>query len=236
MILLFSSIVFGLFWIVFRYNLLYVTDSGHNSGGVLYPTALNQLFTGIYIMELCVIGLFFLVRDDHNRATCIGQAIIMIVATVITVSFQLFLNNAFAPLLRVVPIFADIAELKKKAKKKENKYGVTRAGGCFRTLLQKCYNRKVVSFADQGSFTTLFFNIEKPIPSENDGLILPIYRHEALSVQRPTVWIPKDCLGISDDEILRVRRYDNSIRVSNEHAALNLKGKITITPNSCIIS
>ncbi|KAL9121806.1 MAG: hypothetical protein Q9187_001630, partial [Circinaria calcarea] len=217
--------LFGVFWIVFRYNILYVTDSGHDSGGMLYPTALNQLFTGVYVMELCVTGLFFLVRDDHNRATCIGQAVIMIVAMVITVSFQLLLNDAFAPQLRFVPMFADIAEPEKKAQEKKHECGVTKADECFRTLLQKCYDWKVVSFADQGSFTTLFSNIKKPIPSETDELISPTYQHEALSVQKPTVWIPKDCLGISDDEILRVRRYDNSIRVSNEHAALDIKRK-----------
>ena len=27
----------GLFWIVVRYNILYVTGSGHDSGGTLYP-------------------------------------------------------------------------------------------------------------------------------------------------------------------------------------------------------
>jgi len=117
LILVFNSIIFGLFWIVFRYNILYVTDFGHDSGGIFYPTALNQLFTGVYVMELCVTGLFFLVRDDHNRATCIGQAVIMSIATVITVSFQVLLNNAFAPLLRFLPTSTGMAEPKKKIKK-----------------------------------------------------------------------------------------------------------------------
>ena len=204
---------------MFRYNILYVTDSEHDSGGMLYPTALNQLFTGVYVMELCVTGLFFLVRDDQNRATCIGQAIIMIIATIITVSFQVLLNNAFTPFLRFLPTFTGTAEPEKKTKGREHKCCIPRADGCFRILLQKCRDWKVVSTADQGF----------PISSETDGHISPIYQHEALFAQTPTVWIPKDCLGISDDEILHVRKYDSSIRVSNKDAALDIEGKVTIT-------
>ena len=41
LILMFSSVTFGLFWVVFRYNLLYVTVSRPNTRSLLYPTALN---------------------------------------------------------------------------------------------------------------------------------------------------------------------------------------------------
>jgi len=204
---------------VFRYNILYVTDSEHNSGGVLYSTALTQLFTGVYIIKLCVTGLFFLVRDDHNRATYIGQTVIMIIATVITVSFQVLLNKAFVPLLQFLPTSTGTAEPKKKIKKREHKCCIPRAGGYFQTLLQKCRDWNIVPTADQGF----------PISSETDELISPTYQHEALFVQKPTVWIPKDCLGINKDEILYVKKYNNSIRVSNKDAALDIKGKVTIT-------
>ena len=228
LILIFSSIAFGLFWIVFRYNILYVTDSAHDSGGMLYPTALNQLFTGVYVMELCVTGLFFLVRDDHNRAACVGQAIIMIIATVMTAIFQVSLNNAFAPLLRFLPTFVDMAEPEQKRKGRNYKFHIPGADGCFQALLQIFRYGKVVPTADQSSVTTRFSDIKIPTTSEADGLISPAYQHEALSTQMPTVWIPKDCLGISDDEILRIRKYDNSMKVSNEHATLNIEGKILI--------
>lgn len=163
---------------MFRYNILYVTDSGHDSGGVFYPTALTQLFTGVYVMELRVTGLFFLVRDDHNRATCIGQAVIMIIATVITVTFQVLLNNAFVPLLPFLPTSTSTAEPEEKTKGREHECCIPRADGCFRILLRKCCDCKVVPTADQGF----------PISSEADGLISPTYQHEALSIQKPTVW------------------------------------------------
>ena len=54
-------------------------------------------------MELYLVGLFLLVRDDHHRSACVGQAVIMIIATAITAVFQLLLNEAFGPCLRFLP-------------------------------------------------------------------------------------------------------------------------------------
>ena len=109
---MFNIITFSLFWVAYRYNTLYVTKFSFDTGGLLYPTAINQLFTGLYVMELCLIGLFFLVRDVvivNGVAKAIGtpckpQAIVMIVIMFFTIIFQWLLNNAFGPLLRYLPI------------------------------------------------------------------------------------------------------------------------------------
>ena len=97
-------ITFGLFWFVYRYNTLYVTKFRFDTGGLLFPKAINQLFTGLYVMELSLIGLFFLVRDVDGTVACEGQAICMIVVMILTVGYQLLLNEAFSPLIRYLPI------------------------------------------------------------------------------------------------------------------------------------
>ena len=227
LILLFSSVTFDLFWVVFRYNLLYVTASRPNTRGLLYPTALNQLFTGVYVMELCMIGLFFLVRDDQNRATCVGQAVIMIIATATTLGFQLLLNDAFAPLLRFLPqTEAEEAE--------EPKYPGTGKNSHLRTLIQECSNwlapTKNPSFVV--TFAGVQYEMEDSIPNEQDGLGTLAFQHESLCIKQPIVWIPDDRLGISDDEISRIRRHYSNVRVSNKHASLDGKGSVTITQNS----
>ncbi len=49
---------------VIKNNILYVIRTGDvDSGGLWFPSAINQTFTGLYFMEVCLIGLFFLVRD-----------------------------------------------------------------------------------------------------------------------------------------------------------------------------
>lgn len=158
LILIFSSVTFGLFWVVFRYNLLYVTVSRPDTRGLLYPTALNQLFTGIYVMELCMIGLFFLVRDDHNRAACVGQAVVMIIATAMTLCFQLLLNDAFAPLLGFLP------QTGAEGTEEGPKYHGTGTNSHLGTLIRECSKwlapTRTPSFMD-GAFAGVEHGMEK---------------------------------------------------------------------------
>ena len=102
-VLVFVVITFSLFWLAFRYNIIYVSMSRDETDGLLYPTALNQLFTRIYTIELCIIGLFFLVREENGTYACIGQRTIMIFVTVLTAIFQILVNRKFGPLFHFLP-------------------------------------------------------------------------------------------------------------------------------------
>jgi hypothetical protein len=104
LILLFNIITFALFWFVYRYNTLYVTRFTRDTGGLLYPNAINTTYVGLYIMEVALIGMFFLVRDQNGDVACTGQAIGMIILLFITGGYQYLLNEAFGPLFRYLPI------------------------------------------------------------------------------------------------------------------------------------
>nr|OQO26374.1 hypothetical protein B0A51_06936 [Rachicladosporium sp. CCFEE 5018] len=104
LIMFFMIIIFGLYWIVYRYNVLYVYRFREDTGGVLFPQAVNQLFTGLYIMEVCLAGFFFLARDQNQNASCVPQGIIIIIVGLFTVIYHFMLNQTFAPLLRYLPI------------------------------------------------------------------------------------------------------------------------------------
>jgi calcium permeable stress-gated cation channel len=104
LILIFNVITFSLFWFVNRYNTLYVTKFARDTGGLLFPVAINYTFVGVYVMELVLIGLFFLVRDDQNNAACYGQGVGMVVILILTAIYQILLNEAFSPLFRYLPI------------------------------------------------------------------------------------------------------------------------------------
>jgi hypothetical protein len=43
------------------------------------------------------------------------------------------------------------------------------------------------------------------------------------------VWIPDDRLVISDDEISRIKQRYGNVEITNEHAGLDEKGRVTIT-------
>ncbi len=51
---------------------------------------------------------------------------------------------------------------------------------------------------------------------------------EALTSPRPVLWIPKDELGVADNEISDTRKTYNSIWISNEGASLDARGKLKV--------
>jgi len=324
LILVFNIITFSLFWLVYRYNTLYVTKFRFDTGGLLYPTAINQLFTGLYFMELCLIGLFFLVEsydpktNKTTAAACTAQAIIMIIVLILTVIFQWILNMAFAPLFRYLPItledeaverdeaFAraqgkrwhmeeneqegeDINDtLKKRERRSEeeniemhnlggpNERGrldprklgnlVPEAVGNFvpikaswadrsrkkdpRSPGTPGHNGHVASprhphhqhphqrtpdveaqrsganAIGEALFSGLNDEIEDLTPDERDKLVQRAFQHEALRARRPVIWIPRDDLGVSDDEIHRTREFSKNIWISNEFTGLDGKGRV----------
>lgn len=103
--LLFMLITFSLFWVVIKNNVIYCVRTGQvDGGGLFFPHAVNQLFTGLYFMELCLSGLFFLVRNTKGNVACGAQGTIMAVVLILTVIYQTWLMNHLAPLFKYAPI------------------------------------------------------------------------------------------------------------------------------------
>ncbi|KAG8526403.1 uncharacterized protein KY384_000059 [Bacidia gigantensis] len=104
LVLLFVSITFSLFWIAYRHNYYFVQRNKIDTHGLLFNNALSQLFAGIYVLEITLIGLFFLVRDTDNRVVCSVQAIIMIVVLIITAIFHFVMEQHLKPLYEFIPV------------------------------------------------------------------------------------------------------------------------------------
>ncbi|KAF2644056.1 DUF221-domain-containing protein [Massarina eburnea CBS 473.64] len=104
LIMIMMLITFSLFWLTYRYQMIYVSYARAETNGLIFPKAINQLFTGMYFLELCLIGLLFLQRDSKGDAACFPQAIVMMATLVLTVLFQFLLNRAFGPLFTYLPI------------------------------------------------------------------------------------------------------------------------------------
>ncbi|KAF7162644.1 hypothetical protein CNMCM5623_007869 [Aspergillus felis] len=305
LILVFNIITFSLFWFVYRYNTLYVTKFRFDTGGLLFPRAINQLFTGLYVMELSLIGLFFLVRDVDGNVACEGQAICMIVVLILTIGYQILLNEAFSPLIRYLPITleddavrrdeefsraqrarlgfpeedqtdtiehrlaerehqeheadrrAHEIELKNveagserrastqtgtlhnsrhnswadRSSKRRSKYFGTHSSGSVPTLQR--VREKIAHDAEaQGPptgnigralFAGIHDELEDLTPDERDQLTQRAFQHDALRAKRPVIWIPRDDLGVSDDEVYRTQRFSKHIWISNEYQALDGK-------------
>ncbi|KFX95673.1 hypothetical protein V490_03719 [Pseudogymnoascus sp. VKM F-3557] len=51
---------------------------------------------------------------------------------------------------------------------------------------------------------------------------------ETLTSDPPVLWIPKDELGVAEDEIAHTRETYNSIEISSDGASLNAQGKLIL--------
>ncbi|KAJ8098345.1 hypothetical protein POJ06DRAFT_259229 [Lipomyces tetrasporus] len=99
-----SLISFSLFYVAYRYMFIYCNYNPIDSAGLYFHRAINQLFTGVYVMELCLVGLFFLVRDADLKASCTAHGIIMIIVFIFTGIYQVVLNYSFGPLFTYLPV------------------------------------------------------------------------------------------------------------------------------------
>jgi hypothetical protein len=246
-----------MFWVVFRYNTLYVTQFRFDTGGLLFPRAINQLFTGLYVMELCLVGLFFLVRNDKGNVACTPQAIIMIVVAGCTVLYQYLLNEAFSPLFKFLPLnleddavirdeeFARALENEpnhhhRDVITEEEEEGIelqtTRktAQDHFRHFHDAIYpsrrkDRDVEAARQQQAeayFSHMPDEIEDLTTDERDRLVQRAFQHAALRAKRPVIWIPRDELGISDDEVYRTQQFSKNLWITNDYASLDDKNEV----------
>ena len=62
-------------------------------------------------------------------------------------------------------------------------------------------------------------------PDQRDVLVQKAFQHSALRARRPVIWIPRDELGVSDDEVRRMGAFSKHLWVSNVRQGLDAKGK-----------
>jgi hypothetical protein len=63
---------------------------------------------------------------------------------------------------------------------------------------------------------------------ERDMLISVAFTHPVLRETKPSVWIPRDELGVSDDEVRRTRELSADLVVENRGAFFNKRGKVVV--------
>ncbi|KAK5998599.1 putative RSN1-like protein [Cladobotryum mycophilum] len=300
LISVFAIITFSLLWIAQRYAMLYVNRFEIDTGGVLYPRAINQTFTGLYVMELCMAGLFFIVEDEKNKHTCTPHGAIMIASFFLTIIYQILLNKSFSPLFRYLPItIEDEAILRDEEfqRAQDSRFGLTHGdsdededgkltlpgeksrrqfdssdeielgkmqsdkdkgnlrmrnpvktmgnwakegGNQLRKLAMMDKNAQAAEYRRQqrrkdlesqraigeALYGGIPDEIEDLTPEERDMLTRHAFLHSALRARRPVVWIPRDDLGVSDDEVRRSQEYSEHIWISNEGTALDSKVRV----------
>lgn len=99
LILVFSFVGLSLMYLAYIYTLNYVQGFTFDSKGRNYPHALFQVFCGLYLSQVCLIGLFIMAKTW-------GPLVLEIVALVATAGAHIWLKRRFIPLIDSVPLSA----------------------------------------------------------------------------------------------------------------------------------
>lgn len=97
MILIFSAFAFMFVFIAFSYNISYVHVEGPDVRGLHYPRALFQTFTGIYLGQICLLGMFVVGKGW-------GPIVLQAIGLGFTVFCHMNLKQSFDKLIKVIPI------------------------------------------------------------------------------------------------------------------------------------
>jgi hypothetical protein len=244
----FATIGLTLFYLAYRYNILFVTDTKIDTRGLIYPRALRQLFAGIYVAELCMIGLF-------AASVAIGPMVLMIVFLIFTVLFQITINSALDPLLFNLPrsleseeesfrvAFAAVPGINTGHNGTDNVADNGASNGHNATsnaaeekalATQSAPSQKkpnlVVKFLKPWLYNN-YAEMRKLVPHNaldvdnlySDEIARDAYFPPSVSDRTPLLWIPEDPAGISKQEI---RDTSKVIPITDEGCILNDKNKL----------
>lgn len=101
LILGFATVGFTLIYLGFRYNCLFTLGTPAPTQGRCFARALKQLTTGIYLAEICLIGLYAIGAGDTIQS--VGPLVLMVVFLVATIVWQVMLGRYLKKLEMTFP-------------------------------------------------------------------------------------------------------------------------------------
>ena len=227
MVLGFATIGMFFFYLAYRYNILFVTDSQIDTKGLIYPRALQQLLTGVYLAELCLIGLFAIAATP-------GPLILMIVFLIFTILYHFSLNSALDPLLYSLPRSLEAeqegllaaAEAGTRNGSEDTK---EKTSGEVSTAPVKKPNMFSKFFAPHiyADYATLRQMVPQGLLDVNnmyeEAVAENAYYPPSVTAELPLLWIPRDEAGISAQEMQHTSKI---LPITDEGVTLDEKNKL----------
>lgn len=237
-----------MFYLAYRYNILFVSETTIDTRGRIYPRALKQLFVGIYLSEICLIGLFIV-----SKAA--GPAVLEVFFLIVTILFNITVRRVFEPLLHALPRNLESLE---HTDRPAALAGTKEADGVISNDASPEDGNGASNGASNGEKTeasastpagaekkgNLFVKFLKPwkyadyetlrkivpagesiqIPHQyNDEIEANSYLPPSVTSPVPILWIPEDLAGVSKQEVLHTSKV---IQITDEGATLDDKGTI----------
>lgn len=254
-----SFATFFLFYMLYKYLFLYVfqQDLKTDTGGLFYPKALQHVFVGLYLQQICLAALFFLSRNAAGKASSIPQGALMIVLIVITAGFHAIINNSYGPLLLALPLSLQnrlgnsVAIEDAEDVGSEDGYGKENTSpnnpkgkdplvdhnpdpeaAVSDEQKERIRQGLIVSEEPRTSADAQEAHTEQKVSqkqeqAEINELAKYGFAHPAASRPQQTIWIPTDELGLSRREVEETRK--SGVDASSRDAIMNHKGKVDVS-------
>ncbi|KAF4973650.1 hypothetical protein FSARC_128 [Fusarium sarcochroum] len=240
LMLFWSTLGMGLFYLAYRYNILFVTETKIDTRGLIYPRALKQLFVGVYLAEICLVGMFIISKAP-------GPAVLMAAFLVFTILFHIALAKALNPLLYSLPRSLEVEEerIQSSQQGSELEDGHAHNGEGASNGVGKVAGKLVPggsgSVQKKGNFFVKWLKPWIYADYETMRQLVPHERHVGLdgqyseeverdayfppsvTSQTPVLWIPEDPAGVSKQEVFNTSKV---IPISDEGCTLNDKNHI----------
>lgn len=219
-----------IFYQAYRYNILFVSDTVVDTRGQIYPAALKQLISGIYLAEICLVGMFIVSKAP-------GPAALVVILLVFTVLFHITLNRALKPLLKNLPRTLQSEEQQYRRQSSSAGEEVSMEDGA--DGLGHAYaDRKQLK---QGNFLVRFFKfwvyadywtLRSVVSSDEDIDVAQEsedladtnpYWPPAVTSTPPLLWIPEDPGGLSKREVAETSKVTP---ITDEGCGLSEKNKL----------
>ncbi|KAG0363759.1 hypothetical protein BG005_006970 [Podila minutissima] len=101
LILPFVTFYFIMFYFVYRHQFLYIYHQPIETGGLAFPHAVKHSYTGIFICEITILGIFLAKQATLNIVPQMVLMGMLIVATAFSLSAM---QQAFSPLVTFLPV------------------------------------------------------------------------------------------------------------------------------------
>lgn len=248
LILGFAATGFFLLYLGFRYNVLFTLGTKISTRGESYFRALQQLTVGIYLSEICLIGLFAIGAGSNTIS--VGPLVLMIVWLVVTIVWQVMLGRYIKKLRADLPsAAAEIVPDFVRDDQDVEKYGSSNNGGevpyhpegpmSAKSGYTNNYrpqpsmmNRIKGFFAPQkaaiDTIERIAANLSTPARPYTRQEEAEAYLHPAITSDCPIVWVAKDKYGVSGQVVRSSRaKVGEGFEMTDEHAWFNEKGKVT---------
>lgn len=215
MILGFAFLGVYLVYQAYRYNFLFVYEIQVDTKGLVYPRALQQLLTGLYLAEVCMIGLFAI-------KGVIGPLIIMLLFFIGNVLAHISLNEALTPLNSFLPRSLEAEEelLQEKEDAQAEINGINDERRSRILALWNWFHPNMYQ-----DFAAMRRKVRRNVPevTYTEEEMRTAYFEPSVASPAPTLWIPRDRWGFSRHECTET---DPIIQITDQGAHLDEKNKI----------